>query len=104
MSLVPVVGMYLIRWTTIGNKIVPKSLSLAYFTARNKMFERLAELLRLNHGKNANGCLCTNYANIPGLKLLASTTNGTSGLGRYRGRKVYWCYLHGPDKWSVELA
>ena len=37
MSLVAVVGMYLIRWTTIGNKIVRrKSLSLAYFTSRGK--------------------------------------------------------------------
>ena len=49
----------------------------------------LANLLKQNYGK-VNGCLHTNYAAIKGLELLASTTNGTSGLAMWRGRKVYF--------------
>lgn len=49
----------------------------------------LADLLKRNHGK-VNGCWRTNYAAITGLRLLASTTNGTSGLAMWNGRKVYF--------------
>ena len=55
---------------------------------------QLSELLMANHGKNANGCLGTNYENIPGLVVKASSTNGTSGLGIYYGKPVYWSLVH----------
>jgi hypothetical protein len=60
----------------------------------------LAGLLLANHGK-VNDCLQTNYKAISGLKLQASTTNGTSGIGRYRGMRVYW-YLDSGYRWSKE--
>lgn len=49
----------------------------------------LADYLRENH-VFVNGCWHTQYGKIPGFKLLASTTNGTSGLAMFRGRKVYF--------------
>jgi hypothetical protein len=51
--------------------------------------KQLANELMANHAKE-NGCLVTHYGRISGLKVLASTTNGTSGLGVYRGSRVYW--------------
>ena len=51
--------------------------------------KELAKQLAANHGF-VNGCWRTTYRFIKGLKLLASDTNGTSGIGVYQGRKLYW--------------
>ncbi len=52
----------------------------------------LAVWLKLNHKRSPgpSGCLYTDYARIPNFKILASTTNGTSGIGKWHGRKVYF--------------
>jgi hypothetical protein len=54
------------------------------------MFQELALLLQQYHYRNRNGCWLTDYMMIPSLVVHASTTNGTSGLGVYKGNKVYW--------------
>lgn len=59
----------------------------------------LAKELEANHYKNENGCLLTDYSKIRGLRLFASTTNGTSGMGKYHGRKVYW-HQNSGLKWN----
>lgn len=65
------------------------------------MYDTLAASLLKAHGMNEHGCLLTDYASIQGLIVQASTTNGTSGLGRYRGRSVYWHLDHG-YRWNPE--
>lgn len=50
----------------------------------------LARQLEANHVRNT-GCLHTRYERISGLRVKASTTNGTSGIGVWRGSRVYWC-------------
>lgn len=55
-----------------------------------------------NHGMNVNKCLCTDYARIAGLTVKASTTNGTSGLGVYRGLSVYWHLDYG-YRWDAAI-
>lgn len=65
---------------------------------------RLADALLANHGLNVNGVWWTEYRNIPGLTVLASTTNGTSGIGRWHGRKVYWSHNHAQNLFTVEQA
>jgi hypothetical protein len=59
----------------------------------SQAFSALAQRLLAEH-RNVNGCWFTNYARIEGLKVKASDTNGTSGLGTFRGVPVYWhmCY------------
>lgn len=37
-----------------------------------------------------NGCWQTKYANILNLNVLATSTNGTSGIGLYKGQRVHW--------------
>lgn len=54
------------------------------------MFDELATLLQQHHYKNHNGCWLTDYMKIPSLVVHASDTNGTSGIGLYKGSKVYW--------------
>lgn len=68
-----------------------------------RTYAQLAKLLLANHGKNKNGVLLTEYSNIPGLKVKASTTNGTSGTGVWDGQKVYWSYDAGM-KWTAETG
>lgn len=63
----------------------------------------LAELLRINHRFNGSVWL-TEYSNIKGLKLLASTTNGTSGLGIWNRRRVYWSYDWKTQRFCIEPA
>jgi hypothetical protein len=58
-------------------------------------FETLARRLLSEYGKNENGCIRTDYAKIAGLRVKASSTNGTSGLGVYRGTAVYWHFDNG---------
>jgi hypothetical protein len=53
------------------------------------MFAELEKALSEQHCF-VNGCWHTKYANIPNLNVLASSTNGTSGIGLYKGQKVYW--------------
>lgn len=61
------------------------------------IYDKLAADLLAAHSKNANGCLWTDYSSIRGLKVQASTTNGTSGIGVYRGHRVYWYMDYGYD-------
>ena len=63
--------------------------------------ETLAKLLKANH-RFLNGCWDTLYANIRGFKILASTTNGTSGIGKWQGREIYFYLDHKIDKFVVE--
>lgn len=63
----------------------------------------LSTLLEANHEKNKHGCLVTHYSRIPALCLLASTTNGTSGIGRFRGKKVHW-WRNADGTWDIEPA
>lgn len=65
---------------------------------------KLAEQLKTQHYKNVNGCWVTDYHNIPGLKVLASSTNGTSGIGRYQGSKLYWYFHHPTQEFQIERA
>jgi hypothetical protein len=62
----------------------------------------LAQHLKQNHYQNANGVWLTDYSKIKGLRVSASTTNGTSGIGTYRGRKCYWCYNHTTQQFEIE--
>ena len=68
----------------------------------NQSLAQLSTLLRQNHYRNANGCLVTDYHKIPGLKVLASTTNGTSGIGRYNGVRVYWSLNDRTSEYETE--
>lgn len=67
-----------------------------------KNMKTLADELSANHYFNANGCWVTDYHKIKGLDLRASTTNGTSGTGKYRGHSVYWHYDHTAKVFTVE--
>jgi len=62
----------------------------------------LANALKENHYLNGNGCLVTDYHKIKGLKVLASTTNGTSGIGMYRKEKLYWFLSHVTQVFEIE--
>jgi len=66
------------------------------------MFEQLAKLLKQHHYKNGNGCWLTDYAKIGGLRILASDTNGTSGLAMWRRCKVYFYFDHPTQLFKVE--
>jgi hypothetical protein len=61
-------------------------------TRRNtgRDYDTLAKLLKENHYFNKHGVWLTDYSKIRGFKILASTTNGTSGTGMWRGHKVYF--------------
>lgn len=63
------------------------------------MFQELAEQLEQNYGVNGHGCLRTNYSQIPSLKVRATTTSGTSGIGIYKGRRVHWHRTSG-QRWD----
>jgi len=52
----------------------------------------LSRLLKNNHRK-INGCWQTNYSAIANLTVLSATTNGTSGIVQYCGKKLYF-YEH----------
>jgi len=52
-------------------------------------FEELARQLWNNHHLK-NGVWYTDYPNIHGFKLTASSANGTSGTGKWFGSKVYF--------------
>jgi hypothetical protein len=56
----------------------------------NRIYTELSGHLKKNHGLNKNGVLLTDYSKINGLDVHASSSNGTSGLGKYKGHKVYW--------------
>ena len=62
----------------------------------------LATDLLANHYTNDNGCLLTEYDKVAGLKVKASSTNGTSGIGTYRGARVYWNYDHRAKRFNIE--
>ena len=64
------------------------------------VLEELARLLAAAHGP-VRGIWRTDYASIRGLRLRATTTNGTSGLGVYRGRSVHWCHDHARQRFVV---
>lgn len=66
------------------------------------LFSGLAALLRDNHYLHKNGSWVTDYHKIRGLKVLASTTNGTSGIGRYGGVRVYWYFNHKLAAFEIE--
>jgi hypothetical protein len=68
------------------------------------MLETLARLLKQHHGLNENGCWLTDYAKIPKLRILASTTNGTSGTGLYHGRRVYWWHNDKTQTFETEYT
>lgn len=62
----------------------------------------LALRLAAEHQK-ANGCWYTRYDRIVGLEVLASDTNGTSGIGRVRGiGEVFWSRDHRTGEFHVE--
>lgn len=65
---------------------------MCYYLAEHKGQDMFAELEKALFEQHCymNGCWQTNYANIPNLNLLASATNGTSGIGIYKGQRVYW--------------
>jgi hypothetical protein len=71
--------------------------------ANNNNFDVLAKLLLAQHGMNENGCILTRYENIPNLTLLASSTNGTSGIGKWGKIKVYWSLDEGYTWTGTEL-
>lgn len=64
--------------------------------------ERLGHTLKRNHELNQHGCLVTHYDRIPGLCVHASTTNGTSGIGIYKRKRVYWSYNRLTGEFDVE--
>jgi uncharacterized protein YjaZ len=64
----------------------------------------LAELLKQHHYRNKNGCWVTDYHKIAGLNLLASTTNGTSGIGKWQGRRVHWFFNDSTKQFEVAPA
>ena len=68
----------------------------------NLVLNNLSVLLELNHYTNKNGCLVTDYKNIRWLKLLASSTNGTSGIAVYMNRKVFFWRNDTTGKFIVE--
>lgn len=68
-----------------------------------RSLDALAKLLLANHGKNGNGCLITEYSRIPGLRVKASDTNGTSGIGVWDGVRVYWRYETG-NVWTRDTS
>lgn len=61
----------------------------------------LAACLKEHH-KFVNGCWFTEYKKINQLIVHASTTNGTTGLGTYKGKPVYWYFNHKIDKFEIE--
>lgn len=65
------------------------------------MYAKLAKLLKANH-KFENGVWFTDYSNIPGFRILSSTTNGDGGIGNYRGKRVYFAYYYSRQKFKVE--
>ena len=65
------------------------------------MNDILARLLKKYHVK-INHCWQTTYTKIVGLEVLASTTNGTSGIGVWDNRKVYWYYDYKIQTFYVE--
>ena len=52
-------------------------------------YAELARKLQENHCFK-NGCWQTNYDAIKGLRVTATTTSGTGGIGFYYGSSVYW--------------
>lgn len=71
------------------------------------MFDKLASELAKNRVISPDGCMDTVYENIRGLNLLASSTNGTSGIGIYQKRRVYWTQRYSIAKgyyFHVELT
>ena len=66
-----------------------------------KTSNELAKALEENHHRDS--CLYTDYNKITGLTLLATSTNGTSGTGRYKGQKYYWNRDSKTGKFNVEL-
>lgn len=54
-------------------------------------YESLTNELTANHYFNGNVWL-TDYTKIKGLQVYASSTNGTSGTGKYYKQRVYWFY------------
>jgi len=64
----------------------------------------LASMLITRHERNVNGCLITDYASIPHLQIKASDTNGTSGIGIWYGKRVYWHYTDGMRWTGKELV
>ena len=68
------------------------------------MLSNLSKLLQHHHYLHPNGYWVTDYHLIPHLRVLATTTNGTSGIGRYRGTKVYWSLNHRTSVFEVETC
>ena len=66
-------------------------------------YDLLSDELKKNHYKNANGCLVTEYSKIDGLEMLATDTNGTSGVCKWRGEKMYFWYSYPQDRFVVEV-
>lgn len=64
------------------------------------MFPELSIKLRDAH-KFINGVWVTAYTQIPGLIVQATTTNGTSGIGTYKGVRVRWFYNHSSNWFTV---
>jgi len=65
--------------------------------------EKLKELLNANmrkiRGKSKYLTICLP---IEGLDVLAMTTNGDSGIGKFGGHKYYWYYSNRYDEIFVE--
>ena len=63
--------------------------------------DKLATSLKAAH-KFENGCWFTDYTSIFNLRVFASSTSGTSGLGQIGSKKVYWYYEHKSEKFIIE--